>query len=72
MITSSSVNPTLLRPVLGTAGHRLSAVEDGAAGVMGAVWSSRSQLFPSGGSYSVCKTTQECATHTPRSVTLLS
>ena len=34
--------------------------------VMVTVWSSCSEVFPSGGSSSICKTTQECASDTER------
>ena len=45
--------------------------QDGAADVMAAVWSSCSYFFPSGGSYNICKTAQECASDS-ETVTLLS
>ena len=41
------------------------------ADIMAAVWSSKSLAFPSGDSYSICKTTQEQAS-AAESVTLLS
>ena len=69
---SNNVNPILLRPVLGIVlaidlallktEQLMSWLQSGHQVVC---------LFPSGGSYSICKTSQECASDT-ESVTLLS
>ena len=62
IIMNSSVNPLLLRPVLGTAlGIDSVLAQDEALYGMSAVRSSCSWPFPSGGSYSICKT-QKCRT----------
>ena len=58
---SNNVNLIVLRPVFG-----IVLAIDGAAYVMATVWSSCIWLFPSGGSYSICKATQECASDTER------
>ena len=62
IIMNSSVNPLLLRPVLGTTlGTDSMLAQDEALYGMGAVGSSCSWPFPSGGSYRICKT-QKCRT----------
>ena len=71
IIFSSSVNPILLRSVLGTVLAIDSVMLKMEWFVITAVWSSCSQPFPSGGSYGICKTTQEPASDT-ESVALLS
>ena len=55
---SKSVNPILLRPVLGTCpSHKFSTAQDGAVYVVAAVWSSCT--FPLVRVKSICRTSQE-------------
>ena len=73
IIMSSSVNPIFLKPnSCNCASHRYSTIQDGAIYIMATVWSLCSQLFPSGNSYNIYKTTQKCVIDTESSVTLLS
>ena len=67
IIMSSSVNPIFLKPnSCNCASHRFSTIQEGAIYVMATVWSSCSQLFPSGNSYNIYKTTQKCVIDTER------
>ena len=69
-IMSNSVNPILLRPVLGIV-LAIDSVVLKMEQLMSWLQSGHQLAFSPGGNYSICKKTQECASDT-ESVTLLS